>query len=50
MEEISLCCGIQQKRFFPVVGYNGRGFLPLWDTKEEFCFLVGYNGRGFFPL
>jgi hypothetical protein len=43
------------------VGYNGRGFFPLWDTTEEvflhcgiqrkrFFSVVGYNGRGFFPL
>jgi hypothetical protein len=35
MEDIFLCCGIQRKRFFFVVGYNGRSFPPLWDTTEE---------------
>jgi hypothetical protein len=32
------------------VGYNGRGFFPLWDTTEEFFSVEGYNRRGFFPL
>jgi hypothetical protein len=43
------------------VGYNRKGFPPLWDTMEEvfllcgiqwkrFSSIVGYNGRGFFPL
>jgi hypothetical protein len=38
MEEIFIRCGIQQKRFFPAVVYNGRGFPPLWDATEEFFF------------
>ncbi len=25
-------CGIQRRRFSYVVGYNRRGFFPLWDT------------------
>jgi hypothetical protein len=50
MEDIFLRCGIQRKRFFFVVGYNGRNFPPLWDTTEEVFSIVGYNGRGFFPL
>jgi hypothetical protein len=29
------------------VGYNERGFFPLWDTTEEFFSAVGYNGEGF---
>jgi hypothetical protein len=37
----------ERKRLFSVVGYNGRGFSPLWDTTEEVFFIVGYNGRGF---
>ncbi len=32
------------------MGYNGRGFFPLWDTTEEFFSAVGYNGEGFPPL
>jgi hypothetical protein len=32
------------------VGYNGRGFPPLWNTTEEVFFVVGYNGRSFFLL
>jgi hypothetical protein len=32
------------------VGYNGRGFLPLWDITEEFFSTVGYNREGFPPL
>ncbi len=48
MEDIFLRCGIQWKRFFFVVGYNGRSFPPLWDTTEEVFSIVGYNGRGFF--
>jgi hypothetical protein len=39
-EDVLSRCGIQQKRFSSIVGYNGRGFF----------FFVGYNGRGFFPL
>jgi hypothetical protein len=29
------------------VGYNERGFFPLWDKMEEFFSAVGYNGEGF---
>ncbi len=47
MEDIFLRCGIQRKRSFFVVGYNGRSFPLLWDTTEFFS-IVGYNGRGFF--
>jgi hypothetical protein len=32
------------------VGYNGKGFPPLWDTTEEVFSIVGYNGRVLFPL
>jgi hypothetical protein len=32
------------------VGYNGRGFFPLWDITKEFFSAVGYNGEGFPPL
>jgi hypothetical protein len=49
-EDIFLCCGIQWKRFFFVVGYNGSSFPPFWDTTEEVFSIVGYNGRGYFPL
>ncbi len=28
-------CGIQRRRFSSVVGYNRRGFFPLWDTTEN---------------
>ncbi len=31
------------------MGYNGRGFFPLWDITKEFFSAVGYNGEGF-PL
>jgi hypothetical protein len=51
IEEIFLRCGIQQKRFFPPVGYNGRGFSSIVGYNERVVFFfVGYNGRGFFPL
>jgi hypothetical protein len=50
MEDIFLRCGIQRKRFFFIVGYNGRRFPPLWNTTEKVFSIVGYNGRGFFPL
>jgi hypothetical protein len=50
MEDIFLPCGIQWKRFFFVVGYNGKSFPPLWDTTEEVFSIVGYNGRGFFSV
>jgi hypothetical protein len=50
MEDIFLRCGIQRKRFFFIVGYNGRSFPTLWDTTKEVYSIVGYNGRGFFPL
>jgi hypothetical protein len=45
--------GIQRKRLFPVVGYNGsffccgiqwRDFPLMWDTTEVFS-VVGYNGE-----
>jgi hypothetical protein len=43
-------CGIQQRRFSYVVGYNRRGFFPLWDTTENklrmaniFCSIVSHN-------
>ncbi len=29
------------------MGYNERGFFPLWDTTEEFFSAVGYNREGF---
>jgi hypothetical protein len=32
---VFVCCGIQQRRFSSVVGYNRRGFFPLWDTTEN---------------
>jgi hypothetical protein len=35
IEEIFLHCGIQLKKFSSVVGYNGGGCPPLWDTMEE---------------
>jgi hypothetical protein len=44
-QEVFSCCGIQGKRFSSIVGYNGRvfsfvgfngrGFFPLWDTMEK---------------
>jgi hypothetical protein len=34
-EEAFLHCGIQRKSFFIFVGYNGRGFFPLWDTMGK---------------
>jgi hypothetical protein len=45
MEDIFLRCGIQRKRFFFVVGYNGRNFPPLWDITEEVFSVVGYNEK-----
>jgi hypothetical protein len=44
--------------FFAVVGYNRRGFFPLWDTMEKVFLhcgiqqkiifsVVGYNGEQF---
>jgi hypothetical protein len=27
--------GYSGRCFFSVVGYNGRGFFPLWDTMEK---------------
>ncbi len=32
------------------MGYNERGFFPLWDTTEEFFSAVGYNGEGLTTL
>jgi hypothetical protein len=51
----------QWKRFSSIVGYNRKGFPPLWDTMEEvfllwgiqrrrFSSIVGYNRRGFFCI
>jgi hypothetical protein len=34
-EEVFLSCGIQWRRFSSFVGYNGKGFVPLWDTMEK---------------
>jgi hypothetical protein len=31
----TLQSGSERKRFSSNVGYNGRGFFPLWDTIEE---------------
>jgi hypothetical protein len=37
---------IPQWKIFPsIVGYNGRGFFPIWDTTEEVFSVVGYNGK-----
>jgi hypothetical protein len=35
MEEVFLRCGIQWRRFSSFVGYNEKGFVPLWDTMEK---------------
>jgi hypothetical protein len=43
-------CGIQRKRFFSVVGYNGRVFFRCGIQRRRFSYVVGYNRRGFFPL
>jgi hypothetical protein len=43
-------CGIQRKRFFSVVGYNGRVFSRCGIQQRRFSYVVGYNRRGFFPL
>jgi hypothetical protein len=32
---VFVCCGIQRRRFSYIVGYNRRGFFPLWDTTEN---------------
>ncbi len=47
-------CGIQRRRFSYVVGYNRRGFFPLWDTTEnnlrmanKFCSIVSHNAGNF---
>ncbi len=29
------------------MGYNERGFFPLWDTTEKFFSAAGYNREGF---
>ena len=39
-------CGIQRRRFSSVVGYNRRGYFPLWDTTEK-NFRMANN---FFPM
>ncbi len=33
------------EEFFSVVGYNGEGFPPLWDTTEEDIFRCGIQQR-----
>jgi hypothetical protein len=47
-------CGIQQRRFSSVVGYNRRGYFPLWDTTEKnlrmankFFSIVSHNSGHF---
>jgi hypothetical protein len=45
MEDIFLHCGIQRKKLSTIVGYNGRGFFPFWDTTEMVFSVVGYNGE-----
>jgi hypothetical protein len=47
-------CGIQWRRFSSVVGYNTRGFFPLWDTMEnnlrmanKFFSIVSHNAGNF---
>ncbi len=32
---VFFCCEIQRRRFSFIVGYNRRGFFPLWDTTEN---------------
>jgi hypothetical protein len=39
-EEVFICCGIQQKRFSSVVGYNREGFPLLWENRRGFPSLV----------
>jgi hypothetical protein len=48
--KIFLHCGIQRKRFFLVVGYNGKSFPPLWDTTEEVFFHFGIQQKRFFSV
>jgi hypothetical protein len=47
---LSSVCGLHgdDKEQWDTMGYNGRGFSPLWDTTEEVFSIVGYNRRGFF--
>jgi hypothetical protein len=47
-------CGIQRRRFSSIVGYNRRGFFPLWDTMEinlrmakKFFSIVSHNAGNF---
>jgi hypothetical protein len=41
-------CGIQWKRFFSLVGYNGRVFFRCGIQRRRFSSIVGCNRRGFF--
>jgi hypothetical protein len=46
MEQNLLRCGIQRRRFFCGVGYNGKG-PALLDKTEEKLLHYRYNGRKF---
>ncbi len=35
----------QWKIFSSIVGYNGRGFFPFWDTMEEVFFRCGIQWK-----
>ncbi len=43
-------CIPQWKKFSSVVGFNGRGFFPLWDTTEEVSLHCGIQQKRFFLL
>jgi hypothetical protein len=54
---VFLHCGIQRKRFFSGVGYNGRGVRPVWIHQRTIsgCFLPNIfccikQSRGFFSI
>jgi hypothetical protein len=53
-ERVFFRCGIQRRRFSYIVGYNRRGFFPLWDTTEnnfrmvnKFCSILSHNAGHF---
>jgi hypothetical protein len=44
------CCIPQWNIISSVVGYNGKGLFPLWDTMEKVFLHCGIQRKRFFPL
>jgi hypothetical protein len=57
MEEVSLCCGIKQKRFSSIVGCNNAQSRDVWQVFfrcisqcRSFCSFVSQNTGNFLPM